>query len=61
MRDIVSTFRNVSTGSDQAQLSSLAEGGINQAAADAAHTEDKEPVGAVASGARKSQAKSGRQ
>jgi ferritin-like metal-binding protein YciE len=43
------------------KLSSLAEGGINQSAADAAHTEeDEEPVGVGASGAKKSSAKSGR-
>jgi ferritin-like metal-binding protein YciE len=42
------------------KLSLLAEGGINQSAADAAHSEeDQEPVGA-ASGARKSSAKNGR-
>jgi ferritin-like metal-binding protein YciE len=42
------------------KLSGLAEGGINQGAADAAHAEgDEEPVGA-ASGARKSSPKSGR-
>jgi ferritin-like metal-binding protein YciE len=42
------------------KLSGLAEGGINQGAADSAHTEGEEPVGASASGARKSPAKSGR-
>jgi hypothetical protein len=43
------------------KLSGLAEGGINQDAADAAHVdEDEEPVGATASGARKSSAKTGR-
>ena len=43
------------------KLSGLAEGGINQGAADAAHSEDNaEPVGAGASSARKSSAKSGR-
>ena len=43
------------------KLSGLAEGGINQSAADAAHPdEDEEPVGAAASGARKSSAKAGR-
>ena len=37
------------------KLSGLAEGGINQGAADAAHTdEDEEPVGAGAGSARKS-------
>jgi ferritin-like metal-binding protein YciE len=42
------------------KLSGLAEGGINQGAADAAHAdEDKEPV-AAGSGARKSAAKAGR-
>ena len=42
------------------KLSGLAEGGINQSAADAAHPEeDEEPV-AAASGARKSSAKAGR-
>jgi ferritin-like metal-binding protein YciE len=40
------------------KLSGLAEGGINQSAADVAHPdEDAEPVGAGASGARKSPAK----
>ena len=42
------------------KLSGLAEGGINQGAADAAHTDedqDAEPVGAVASNAAKSSAK----
>jgi ferritin-like metal-binding protein YciE len=43
------------------KLSGLAEGGINQSAADAAHAEDdEEPVGAGAGSARKSSAKSGR-
>jgi ferritin-like metal-binding protein YciE len=42
------------------KLSGLAEGGINQGAADGAHADDEEePVGA-ASGARKSAAKAGR-
>ena len=42
-------------------LSRLAEGGINQEAADAAHTDDaEEPVGAAASSARKRSAKAGR-
>ena len=42
------------------KLSGLAEGGINQGAADAAHSEDEEePVGAAAGSARKS-AKAGR-
>jgi hypothetical protein len=41
------------------KLSSLAEGGINQSAADAAHPEEEELVGA-ASRARKSSAKGGR-
>jgi ferritin-like metal-binding protein YciE len=35
------------------KLSGLAEGGINQSAADAAHPEAQEPVGAGASGGRK--------
>ena len=40
------------------KLSGLAEGGINQSAADAAHPdEDEEPVGAGASAAKKSPAK----
>jgi ferritin-like metal-binding protein YciE len=40
------------------KLSGLAEGGINQEAADAAHEEgDEEPVGVAANGARKSSAK----
>jgi ferritin-like metal-binding protein YciE len=43
-----------------AKLSGLAEGGINRDAADAAHAEDEEPVGAGASSARRSSAKSGR-
>ena len=43
------------------KLSGLAEGGINQGAADAAHADDEEePVGAAASSARKSSAKVGR-
>jgi ferritin-like metal-binding protein YciE len=43
------------------KLSGLAEGGINQGAADAAHTEDdRELVGAGAGSARKGSAKSGR-
>ena len=43
------------------KLSGLAEGGINQGAADAAHADDEEePVGAAASSARKSSAKAGR-
>jgi ferritin-like metal-binding protein YciE len=42
-------------------LSGLAEGGINQSAADSAHPEDdEEPVGAGAGSVKKSQAKSGR-
>ena len=42
------------------KLSGLAEGGINQGAADAAHAEDEEPVGAAASSAPKRSAKAGR-
>src|SRR5687767_4762945 len=43
------------------KLSGLAEGGINQGAADAAHAEeDAEPEAVVAGGARKSASKSGR-
>ena len=43
------------------KLSGLAEGGINQGAADAAHPEgDQEPVGASPGNARKTSAKSGR-
>jgi ferritin-like metal-binding protein YciE len=43
------------------KLSGLAEGGINQGAAGAAHADDEEePVGAAASRARKSSAKAGR-
>ena len=43
------------------KLSGLAEGGINQGAADAAHADDEEePVGAAASSAPKSSAKPGR-
>ena len=43
------------------KLSGLAEGGINQGAADTAHADDEEePVGAAASSARKSSAKAGR-
>jgi hypothetical protein len=38
------------------KLSGLAEGGINQGAADAAHSDDEEPVGAAAGSARKSSA-----
>jgi len=41
------------------KLSSLAEGGINQSAADVAHPEEEELVGA-ASGAKKGSAKAGR-
>jgi ferritin-like metal-binding protein YciE len=40
------------------KLSGLAEGGINQAAAEAAHGEDEEPVGAGASAGRKGSATS---
>ena len=44
------------------KLSGLAEGGINQGAADTAHPEDdKEPVAAVAGSGRKPSAKAGRQ
>jgi ferritin-like metal-binding protein YciE len=40
------------------KMSGLAEGGINQSAADAAHADDhEEPVGAGASGARKNSAR----
>jgi len=39
------------------KLSSLAEGGINQRAADAAHSGDKEPVGAATSAAKRRPAK----
>lgn len=43
------------------KLSGLAEGGINQGAADAAHGDDEEePVGATAGSARKGAAKAGR-
>ncbi len=43
------------------KLSELAEGGINQGAADAAHPEhDEEPVGAAASSNKKTSTKSGR-
>jgi ferritin-like metal-binding protein YciE len=42
------------------KLSGLAEGGINQGAADAAHPDEEEPVGVAAGNARKSPAKSGR-
>jgi ferritin-like metal-binding protein YciE len=43
------------------KLSGLAEGGINQGAADAAHgDDDEEPVGAAAGNARKRSAKAGR-
>ncbi|MGZ8812267.1 MAG: YciE/YciF ferroxidase family protein [Thermoanaerobaculia bacterium] len=43
------------------KLSELAEGGINQGAADAAHGDDEEePVGATAGSARKGAAKAGR-
>ena len=43
------------------KLSGLAEGGINQSAADEAHTDDdEEPVGAASSGGRKSSTKAGR-
>jgi ferritin-like metal-binding protein YciE len=43
------------------KLSGLAEGGINQEAAEAAHPEDDEqPVGVAAGSARKSSAKAGR-
>jgi ferritin-like metal-binding protein YciE len=43
------------------KLSGLAEGGINQSAADTAHPDDnEEPVGAAAGSARKSPAKAGR-
>jgi ferritin-like metal-binding protein YciE len=43
------------------KLSGLAQGGINQGAADTAHANDEaEPVGAAASSARKSSAKAGR-
>ena len=43
------------------KLSGLAEGGINQGAADAAHSDDEEePVGAAAGSGRKSAAKAGR-
>jgi hypothetical protein len=43
------------------KLSGLAEGGINQSAADAAHSEEhEEPEATTAGGARKSASKSGR-
>jgi ferritin-like metal-binding protein YciE len=43
------------------KLSTLAEGGINQSAADVAHPDDEEePVGVAASSTRKSSAKTGR-
>ena len=43
------------------KLSELAEGGINQSAADGAHSEeDEEPEAAAAGGTRKSSSKSGR-
>jgi ferritin-like metal-binding protein YciE len=43
------------------KLSGLAEGGVNQRAADAAHAEEnEEPEPAAAGGARKSASKSGR-
>jgi ferritin-like metal-binding protein YciE len=42
------------------KLSGLAEGGINQGAADAAHDDEEEPVGVAASSPRKSSAKAGR-
>jgi len=42
------------------KLSGLAEGGINQSAADAAHPDEDEDTVAAASGARKSSAKAGR-
>ena len=42
------------------KLSGLAEGGINQSAAETAHADDQEPVGVGASGTRKSSAKAGR-
>ena len=43
------------------KLSGLAEGGINQSAADAAHPDDEgEPVGATGNGSRKTSAKTGR-
>jgi ferritin-like metal-binding protein YciE len=43
------------------KLSALAEGGINQGAADTAHPDDdEEPVGAAGGSARKGSAKSGR-
>ena len=41
-------------------LSGLAEGGINQSAAETAHADDEEPVSVAASGTRKSSAKAGR-
>ena len=42
------------------KLSGLAEGGINQGAADAAHPDGREPVLAASSSARKSSSKAGR-
>lgn len=42
------------------KLSGLAEGGINQVAADAAHADEEEPVGATAGSARKGSAKADR-
>ena len=42
------------------KLSGLAEGGINQSAAETAHADDEEPVSVAASGTRKSSAKAGR-
>jgi ferritin-like metal-binding protein YciE len=42
------------------KLSGLAEGGINQGAAGAAHADEEEPVGATAGSVRKSSAKAGR-
>jgi ferritin-like metal-binding protein YciE len=42
------------------KLSGLAEGGINQGAADGAHADDDEEEVAAASSARKSSAKAGR-
>jgi ferritin-like metal-binding protein YciE len=42
------------------KLSGLAEGGINQSAADAAHADDDEPVGAGARASSKGSARSGR-
>jgi ferritin-like metal-binding protein YciE len=42
------------------KLSGLAEGGINQGAADAAHPDDDDELVGAASSARKSSAKAGR-